>query len=49
MVNSYGGGVTVIHLPDIGLYGNTYFPFSDLNNIEVADHLSKWLNEKNLD
>ncbi|KAA2762796.1 alpha/beta hydrolase, partial [Alistipes onderdonkii] len=38
-----------IHLPEIGLHGNTHFPFSDLNNVEVADHLSKWLYEKNLD
>lgn len=49
MLNSFGGDVTVIHLPEVGLYGNTHFPFSDLNNIEVADHLSKWLHEKGLD
>lgn len=49
MLNSLGGDVTVIHLPEVGLYGNTHFPFSDLNNIEVADHLSKWLHEKGLD
>lgn len=49
MLNSLGGDVTVIHLPEVGLYGNTHFPFSDLNNIGVADHLSKWLHEKGLD
>lgn len=49
MLNSLGGDVTVIHLPEVGLHGNTHFPFSDLNNIEVADHLSKWLHEKGLD
>jgi hypothetical protein len=48
-VNKYGGDVTVVHLPKIGIKGNTHFPFSDLNNIEIADLLSKWLKEKGLD
>lgn len=49
VVNKYGGDVTVVHLPEIGVYGNTHFPFSDLNNIEIADLLSGWLKEKGLD
>lgn len=49
MLNDLGGDVTVIHLPEIGLNGNTHFPMSDLNNVEVADHLSKWLHDKKLD
>lgn len=49
VVNKYGGDVTVVHLPEIGIYGNTHFPFSDLNNIEIADLLSGWLKEKELD
>lgn len=48
-VNKYGGDVTVVHLPEMGIYGNTHFPFSDLNNIEIADLLSDWLKEKGLD
>lgn len=48
-VNRHGGDVTVIHLPEIGIKGNTHFPFSDLNNIEIADLMSKWLTEKGLD
>lgn len=48
-VNKYGGDVTVVHLPEVGLRGNTHFPFSDLNNIEVADLMSKWLKDKGLD
>ena len=48
-VNNKGGDVTVVHLPEIGIKGNTHFPFSDLNNLEIADLLSKWLHEKNLD
>lgn len=49
MINKHGGDVTVIHLPEIGIKGNTHFPFSDLNNIQIADQLSKWLQEKGLD
>jgi pimeloyl-ACP methyl ester carboxylesterase len=48
-VNKYGGDVTVVHLPKAGIHGNTHFPFSDLNNMEIADHLSAWLKEKKLD
>lgn len=49
MLNGLGGEVTVVHLPEMGLYGNTHFPFSDLNNVEVANLLSDWLHEKGLD
>lgn len=48
-VNRRGGDVTVVHLPEIGIRGNTHFPFSDLNNLEIADVLSKFLKEKGLD
>lgn len=49
VVNANGGDVTLIHLPDIGVYGNTHFPMSDLNNGKIADLLAKWLKEKHLD
>jgi hypothetical protein len=48
-VNRYGGDVTLVHLPAIGIHGNTHFPFSDLNNLEIADLLSKFLHDKGLD
>lgn len=48
LVNESGGDVTVIHLPDIGINGNTHFIMSDLNNIEIADLVQKWLKEKKL-
>lgn len=48
-VNKHGGDVTVVHLPQAGIKGNTHFPFSDLNNVEIADHLSVWLKQKKLD
>lgn len=48
-VNKRGGDATVVHLPDAGLHGNTHFPFSDLNNLDVAKLMSDWLHEKGLD
>lgn len=47
-VNRQGGDVTVIHLPEIGLRGNTHFAMSDLNNVEVADHMAAFLEKKRL-
>lgn len=49
VVNRHGGDVTVVHLPEVGIYGNTHFPFSDLNNLEIADLMSEFLAEKGLD
>jgi pimeloyl-ACP methyl ester carboxylesterase len=48
-VNKQGGDVTLVHLPEAGLHGNTHFPFSDLNNVQVADLMSAWLKAKGLD
>jgi hypothetical protein len=48
-VNRRGGDVAVVHLPEVGIRGNTHFPFSDLNNLEVADLLSRFLEQKKLD
>ncbi|MNH03725.1 hypothetical protein D3C78_1898240 [compost metagenome] len=47
-VNKNGGDVTVIHLPEMGIKGNTHFPFSDLNNRQIADLVSEFLKEKGL-
>lgn len=48
-INRHGGAATVTHLPKAGIHGNTHFPFSDLNNLEIADHLSAWLKDNKLD
>ncbi len=47
-VNRQGGDVTVVHLPEIGIRGNTHFPFSDLNNLEIADLMYNFLEKKGL-
>jgi pimeloyl-ACP methyl ester carboxylesterase len=48
-INRHGGDATVVSLPEVGIHGNTHFPFSDLNNLDVADQMSKFLAEKGLD
>jgi hypothetical protein len=48
-VNKKGGDVTLIYLPDIGIKGNTHFPMSDLNNLEIANLMADWLKEKGLE
>lgn len=48
-INKYGGEATLVHLPKIGIKGNTHFLMSDLNNVEIANLLAKWLYEKQLD
>ncbi|WP_208245596.1 alpha/beta fold hydrolase (plasmid) [Rhizobium sp. T1470] len=48
-INKHGGDAKLVHLPEIGIRGNTHFLFSDLNNIEIADQVSKFLAEQKLD
>ena len=48
-VNKHGGDVTLVDLPALGIRGNTHFPMSDLNNVQTADLLSKFLADKGLD
>lgn len=48
-VNRHGGDVTIVHLREIGVYGNTHFPMSDLNNKQIADLMSDWFTQKGLD
>jgi len=48
VVNRHGGDVTLVHLPEIGIHGNTHFPMSDLNNTEVAENMAQFLERKGL-
>ena len=48
-INRHGGDAKLVHLPEIGIKGNTHFPFSDLNNVQIANQLSQFLKEKKLD
>jgi pimeloyl-ACP methyl ester carboxylesterase len=48
-VNRHGGDARLVHLPEIGMRGNTHFLMSDLNNVQIADLVSRFLAEKKLD
>lgn len=48
VVNRHGGDVTVVHLPEIGIHGNTHFIMSDMNNDRIAGLVAHWLVQKRL-
>lgn len=48
VVNKYGGDVEIVYLPDVGVTGNTHFMMADLNNVEVADVIERWMKSKGL-
>lgn len=48
-VNRHGGDARLVHLPETGIRGNTHFLMSDLNNVQIADLVSRFLAEKKLD
>jgi pimeloyl-ACP methyl ester carboxylesterase len=48
-INQHGGDARLVRLPEIGIRGNTHFPMSDLNNVEIADLVTRFLAEKKLD
>lgn len=48
-VNRHGGDATLVHLPNIGIKGGTHFLMSDLNNVEIADQISRFLADRKLD
>ena len=48
-INKHGGDAQLVHLPKVGIHGNTHFPMSDLNNVQIADLVSKFLADKKLD
>ena len=48
VVNKYGGKAEILMLSDAGLTGNTHIPFADMNNVAVADLLSKFLEAEGL-
>ncbi|GAA5233614.1 alpha/beta hydrolase [Verticiella sediminum] len=48
-INKHGGDAQLVHLPEIGIRGNTHFLMSDLNNVQIANLVSEFLEEKDLD
>jgi len=49
IMTAHGGQAEVLMLPSVGLTGNTHIPFADLNNVQVADQLSLFLEKHGLD
>lgn len=47
-INKHGGDATLIHLPEIGIKGNSHFLMGEKNNEQLADLMDKWLQEKGL-
>jgi pimeloyl-ACP methyl ester carboxylesterase len=48
-INRHGDDARLMHLPEIGIRGNTHFLMSDLNNVQIADQVSRFFAEKRLD
>ena len=48
-INKHGGDARLVHLPEIGIRGNTHFLMSDLNDMQIADLVPRFLSEKKLD
>ena len=48
-INRHGGDATLMDLPRMGIHGNTHFPFSDLNNVQMAKLMAQFLASKGLD
>lgn len=48
-INRHGGDATLVHLPDIGIKGNSHFLMQEKNNREILKLALDWLHEKGLD
>lgn len=48
-INRHGGDATLVHLPEIGIRGNSHFLMGEKNNAQLADLMAQWLKEKGLD
>jgi pimeloyl-ACP methyl ester carboxylesterase len=44
-INGAGGNMTYIHLPALGIKGNSHMFMQDNNNLQVADIIMKWIDK----
>jgi hypothetical protein len=44
-INEAGGDAQMMHLPQLGIQGNSHMLMQDRNNLEVADLIIEWLDE----
>ena len=48
-INNHGGNAVNVILPNVGVFGNTHYPFADTNINQVAGVVSLWLKNQGLD
>ena len=48
-INRHGGDATLVHLPEIGIKGNSHFLMQEQNNEEIMKLALAWLKSKGLD
>lgn len=48
-INRHGGDATLVHLPEIGIRGNSHFLMQEQNNEEIMKLALAWLKSKGLD
>jgi hypothetical protein len=44
-LNDAGGRAKMLHLPDLGIRGNSHMLMQDKNNSEIADLLIRWIDQ----
>jgi hypothetical protein len=42
-IRSEGGDVTFLHLPEIGIHGNTHMFMLDKNNLQISGLMLDWI------
>lgn len=47
-INENGGRASLISLPDLGIYGNSHFLMSELNNAQIAKIIEDWLADQGM-
>lgn len=47
-INAIGGNATMVHLPEIGIRGNSHMMMQDKNSLKIADLILKWI-DRNVD
>ena len=45
-VNKVGGQASLIWPPALGIHGNSHLMMMDRNNLQIADLILRWINEK---
>jgi hypothetical protein len=48
-VNNHGGNAKLIHLPELGIFGNSHVMMLEENNVQIADLVSQFLKDNGLD